>query len=81
MVDYINLDYSPHENDLVAMYYIERAPESCPSLEKACEEVAKESSIGTWTEISTMSKDIAKNLRPSVYSIDEDNHIAKIAYT
>jgi len=81
MVDYINLDYSPNENDLVAMYYIERAPESCPNLEKACEEVAKESSIGTWTEISTMSKDIATNLRPSVYSIDEDNHIAKIAYT
>ena len=81
MVDYVNLKYKPHEKDLIAMYYVERAPEECPSLEQACEEIAKESSIGTWTDIITMSKEIAEKLRPSAYYIDEKNHIVKIAYT
>lgn len=29
------------------------------NLEQDCEEIAKESSIGTWTEIATLSADIA----------------------
>ncbi|MBD3197374.1 MAG: type III ribulose-bisphosphate carboxylase, partial [Candidatus Lokiarchaeota archaeon] len=50
-------------------------------LEHACMEIAKESSIGTWTEILTMSEKIAKKLRPSAFSIDETNNIIQIAYT
>jgi len=79
MVDYVDLEYKPNENDLVAMYYVEKAP-SCKSLEHASMEIAKESSIGTWTDIVTMSGDIAKKLRPSTYYIDKENHIIKIAY-
>ena len=81
MIHYVDKNYTPNDKDLIAMYYVERAPEACPSLEQACEEIAKESSIGTWTDIITMSKEIAEKLRPSAYYIDEHNHIVKIAYT
>ena len=80
MVDYIDLDYEPTEKDLVAMYYVDKA-DSCEDLKHACMEIAKESSIGTWTEILTMSEDIAKRLKPSVFSIDDERQIVKIAYT
>jgi len=79
MVHYVNLDYIPDENDLIAMYYVEKAPE-CRDLEQACEEIAKESSIGTWTEIATLSADIADRLKPSAFYIDPENNIVKIAY-
>lgn len=62
------------------MYFVEKALD-CNSLEKACEEIAKESSIGTWTDITTMSADIANRLKPSTFFIDNNNQIIKIAYT
>ncbi len=62
------------------MYYVEKSPE-CKNLEHASEEIAKESSIGTWTDISTMSAEIAQQLKPSVFHINNDNNIVKIAYT
>jgi len=80
MVDYVNLDYEPSENDLIAMYYVEISPE-CKNLEQASEEIAKESSIGTWTEIATLSAEIAERLKPSTFYIDKVNSIVKIAYT
>lgn len=80
MVDYVNLDYEPTEKDLIAMYYVEKAPE-CKDMEHACMEIAKESSIGTWTEILTLSEDIAKRLKPAAFHIDDVNNIIKIAYT
>lgn len=80
MVDYVNLEYIPNERDLIVMYYVEKATE-CKSLEQACEEIAKESSIGTWTEISTLSSDIANRLKPSTFYIDSKNKLIKIAYS
>ncbi|MFW9822433.1 MAG: type III ribulose-bisphosphate carboxylase, partial [Candidatus Thorarchaeota archaeon] len=80
MVNYVNLGYKPNDKDLVAMYFVETSPE-CPNLEQACEEIAKESSIGTWTEIATLSADIADRLKPSAFYIDPKNNIVKIAYT
>lgn len=62
------------------MYYVDKAPE-CSSLESACMEIAKESSIGTWTKISTLSPEIAEKLKPAAFYIDEVNQIVKIAYT
>ena len=79
MVDYINLDYKPSENDLIAMYYVQISPE-CRNLQHASEEIAKESSIGTWTEISTLSPEIAERLKPSTFYIDPEKNIIKIAY-
>ena len=80
MVHYVNLDYKPNEDDLIAMYYVEKSSE-CRDLEQACEEIAKESSIGTWTKIATLSADIAEKLKPSAFYIDATNNIVKIAYT
>ncbi|KKN47039.1 hypothetical protein LCGC14_0666870 [marine sediment metagenome] len=80
MAHYVNLKYEPNKDDLIAMYFVEKSPE-CSSLEQACEEIAKESSIGTWTEIATLSAEIAKRLKPSVFYIDPENNIVKIAYS
>ena len=80
LVDYVDLDYKPNENDLIAMYYVEKSPQ-CKDLEHASMEIAKESSIGTWTAIATMSANIANRLKPSVFHIDLKNQIIKIAYT
>ncbi|MFX0136570.1 MAG: type III ribulose-bisphosphate carboxylase [Candidatus Hodarchaeota archaeon] len=79
-MDYVNLDYEPSQNDLIAMYYVEISPE-CKDLKHASEEIAKESSIGTWTEIATLSTEIAGRLKPSTFYIDPKNNIIKIAYT
>jgi len=80
LVDYVDLDYKPNANDLIAMYYVEKSPQ-CKDLEHASMEIAKESSIGTWTTIATMSADIANKLKPSVFHIDKENQIIRIAYT
>lgn len=74
------MDYQPSENDLIAMYYVEISPE-CKNIQHASEEIAKESSIGTWTEIATLSADIAKRLKPSTFYINPEKKIIKIAYT
>ncbi|HEY0090581.1 MAG TPA: RuBisCO large subunit C-terminal-like domain-containing protein, partial [Candidatus Lokiarchaeia archaeon] len=79
-MDYVDLNYKPSERDLIAMYYVEKAPETI-DIEHASEEIAKESSIGTWTDIATLSSEIAKKLKPSTYYIDKKNKIVKIAYT
>ncbi|MBR9676809.1 type III ribulose-bisphosphate carboxylase [Candidatus Woesearchaeota archaeon] len=78
MLDYVDLKYKPTKNDLVVQYYVE--PAKGLTFEQACEQVAAESSIGTWTELSTMNKKIATKLRPSVYSINKKKRLARIAY-
>jgi len=80
VIEYVDLDYKPTNKDLIVMYFVEKTLD-CYNLEKACEEIAKESSIGTWTDITTMSKDIVNLLKPSTFFIDNNNQIIKIAYT
>ena len=75
---YISLSYKPAENDLVCEYYLE--PNKI-SFERACEHVAAESSIGTWTDIKTMSRQIAKRLKPHIFDINPQRGIVRIAYT
>ncbi len=77
MLKYINRKYKPKSNDLVAEYRVE--PNKI-SIEKACEHIAGESSIGTWTTIATMNKKIAAKLKPNVYSINRQTKEVKIAY-
>ena len=80
MVDYINLDYKPSDNDLIALYYVQISSE-CRNLQHASEEIAKESSIGTWTEISTLSPEIAKKLNLSNTTIyDTRKRIRRVQY-
>ncbi|NOQ38348.1 type III ribulose-bisphosphate carboxylase [archaeon] len=75
MLNYTNLKYRPTDKELVCEFYVEP---NRVTMEKACEQVAAESSIGTWTTISTMNPRIAEKLRPTVFSIK--GNIVKIAY-
>jgi len=72
---YIDLKYKPTENDVVCSFYLE--PSQGVTLTKAAEEIAAESSIGTWTEVATMSDRIRK-LGAKVFSIRSNT--VKVAY-
>ena len=74
---YINLNYRPGKHDVVCEYHVD--PNKI-SLEEACEKIAGESSIGTWTTIATMNKRIATKLKPNVFSINKKTREIKIAY-
>ncbi len=74
---YINRKYKPKSSELVCEYYVE--PNRI-SLEKVAEHIAGESSIGTWTNVSTMKQNIAKKLKPTVYYINKPTNTIKIAY-
>lgn len=77
-MDYIDLEYKPEEDELITTYRLE--PSSGVSLEEASGHVAGESSIGTWTDLSTMKPDIALRLKPTVFEMDGESNVIKIAY-
>jgi len=54
--EYIDLNYEPEKSDFLAFAYLE----SVGKFEKACEQIAAESSVGTWTDLATMSEFAAK---------------------
>ncbi len=49
-LDFVDLTYVPKETDLTCTFYLE--PEDI-SLKEAAGGVAAESSVGTWTELTT----------------------------
>jgi ribulose-bisphosphate carboxylase large chain len=72
--DFVDLKYEPTETDVVCSFYLE------PSGIDICEAaggVAAESSIGTWTELSTVKPYVLK-LAARVFSIE--GRSVKIAY-
>ena len=73
-LDFIDPTYLPSETDLVCTFYVE--PEGI-SLKEAAGGVAAESSVGTWTELTT-EKPYVKQLAAHVYSIE--GNTVKIAY-
>ena len=73
-LDFIDPTYKPKETDLTCTFYVE--PEGI-SLEKAAGGVAAESSVGTWTELTT-EKPYVKRLAAHVFNIDDN--VIKIAY-
>ncbi len=73
---YVDLKYRPGKNEVIAEYFVE--PNKI-SLEKACEHLAGESSIGTWTSVGTMKPRISL-MRPHVFSINKKERVFKIAY-
>ncbi len=75
---YTNLGYKPDRNDLIARFYVE--PARGATLKSACESIAGESSIGTWTDLTTMSSEIPRRLAPSVFRINKNTDEIKIAY-
>jgi len=75
---FIDFKYKPKNTDIVCQYKI--TPVKGVSLKKVSEDIAGESSIGTWTEIGTMKKSIAKKLSPKIYYINEKEKRVRIAY-
>jgi ribulose-bisphosphate carboxylase large chain len=73
-VDFVDLECEPKETDVICTFYVE--PEGI-SLKEAAGGVAAESSIGTWTELTTV-KPYVEDLAARVYSID--GNTVKIAY-
>ena len=77
MLEYINTKYKPSKTDVIVEYHV--IPDGI-SLEQAAEQIAAESSIGTWTDLTTMNQRVAKKLKPQVFSIDKTHKEIKIAY-
>ncbi len=73
-VDFVNPNYQPGETDVVCTFHVE--PRGI-SLKEAAGGVAAESSIGTWTELTTV-KPYVQKLAATVFSLEGDT--AKIAY-
>ena len=73
-LDFVDSNYTPKETDLICTFYLE--PENF-SLKEAAGAIAAESSVGTWTELST-EKPYVKRLAAHVFDIK--GNIAKIAY-
>ena len=64
------------ETHIFAKFYVE----STFPLEKAASAIAAESSVGTWTGLSTMHKDIIKSKAAKVIEIDKRTNTVVIAY-
>lgn len=73
-LDFVDLTYKPEETDLVCTFFVE--PEGI-SLKESAGGVAAESSIGTWTELTTTQPYLTK-LAAHVFSIE--GNVVKIAY-
>ncbi|MDP2766086.1 MAG: type III ribulose-bisphosphate carboxylase [Candidatus Methanoperedens sp.] len=78
MLEYIDVGYIPTDKDIVCEYRL--APASDVDFQEACTNLAGESSIDTWTDILTLSPELASLLKPHVFEMDEKEGIAKIAY-
>ncbi|MEM2873989.1 MAG: type III ribulose-bisphosphate carboxylase [Candidatus Nanoarchaeia archaeon] len=72
---YLQLGYKPSKDDLICLYKIK--PAKGITMKQAAGGVAAESSIGTWTEVTTMTPKI-KALGAKVFSIK--GNFVKIAY-
>ncbi|MEW6505977.1 MAG: ribulose-bisphosphate carboxylase large subunit, partial [Chloroflexota bacterium] len=73
-LDFVNLNYKPKQSDIVCTFRVE--PEGI-SLKEAAGWVAAESSVGTWTELTTQKAYVEK-LAAKVFNIE--GNTAKVAY-
>jgi len=73
-IDFVDLKYETKETDVICTFYVE--PKGV-NMEEAAGGVAAESSIGTWTELTTI-KPYIKKLAAHVFNIE--GNTVKIAY-
>ncbi len=73
-LDFVDLKYEPKENDVICTFHVE--PKGI-SLKEAAGGVAAESSVGTWTELTT-EKTYVRQLAARVFSLKKNS--ARIAY-
>lgn len=78
MNKYVDLKYEPKDDELIAKYYVE--PINGKSIEEIANHIAGESSIDTWSSITTLSEKMRKRLMPHVFKIDNKKKIIEIAY-
>lgn len=64
---YLELGGEPREDDLLCRFRVE--PEAGISMEEACDAIAAESSIGTWTEVAALTEELRGRLRARVLEI------------
>lgn len=77
--DYVDPGYSPKATDLVCEFHIE--PAAGIGFEEVSTHMAGESSIDSWTEISTLSPELAEKLKPHVFYLDEPSQTVRVAYS
>lgn len=75
---YYDPTYTPKDSDIICLYKYKT--KEGVSFGEGAEQIAAESSIGTWTKISTMNDEIAQKLKPHVTALDEQKGLATIAY-
>ena len=73
-LDFVNLAFTPNDSNLLCTFYVE--PKGI-SLKEAAGGVAAESSIGTWTKLTT-EQPYMKKLAATVFKIDQN--FIQIAY-
>ena len=78
MPSYLKLSYKPQKNDIVAIYKVE--PSRGLGLKEVAQKIAAESSIGTWTKLTTLREDIFNKLSAKVFYVSEKRKIIKISY-
>lgn len=74
-LDFVDLDYKPSNKELIALFRVE--PARGISMREAVGRVASESSIGTWTTLTTMTPE-KRRLMAKAYEIE--GKWVKIAY-
>ncbi|MBL7058831.1 type III ribulose-bisphosphate carboxylase [Candidatus Pacearchaeota archaeon] len=74
---FIDKKYKPKKTDVIVQYRVK--PSKGYTFRQVAEMTAGESSVGTWTEVSTMKPKIQK-LAPKVFYLDKKNYRIRIAY-
>ncbi len=67
-MEFVEKDYAPSEDDLICLFRVE--PNSENSFERACDHIAKESSVGTWTHLGTLNER-AKRIKARAYKLND----------
>jgi len=75
---FVDLKYKPKETDVICQYRF--TPAKGYTFKDIASIIAGESSVGTWTEVKTMKKEIGKKLAPKVFWLDKKNKRCRIAY-
>ncbi len=75
---YLKLGQKPGKTDIVSV--LKLIPQKGMKIEDCAQEIAGESSVGTWTEVKTLDKKTFDRLAAKVIYIDKKKGIVKIDY-
>ncbi len=75
---YLQIGYKPDRHDLVVTFRLE--PAKGHQFEEVAQDIAGESSIGTWTFLGDLSPKVFQELAAKIFFLDEKTHLVKIAY-